>query len=150
MFKSCCSKIVCHGCILASHQRGMGERCAFCRTPTPDSDADTIVQVQERVDAKDPVAIDYLAHAYWKEDHGLQKDIPRAIELWTEAARLGDLDAHINLGTIYCYGRDVEQDGLGALDTGSTLQCRAIHLQDGILELWKWKMGTTIWPSNTS
>ena len=110
MFKSCCSKIVCHGCILASHQRGMGERCAFCRTPTPDSDADTIVQVQERVDAKDPVAIDYLAHAYWKEDHGLQKDIPRAIELWTEAARLGDLDAHINLGTIYCYGRDVEQD----------------------------------------
>ena len=38
------------------------ERCAFCRTPTPDSDADTIVQVQERVDAKDPVAIDYLAH----------------------------------------------------------------------------------------
>ncbi|EJK69531.1 hypothetical protein THAOC_09201, partial [Thalassiosira oceanica] len=43
--------------------------------------------------------------------HGLQPDIPRAIELWTEAARLGDLDAHFKIGRLYFKGEGVEQDG---------------------------------------
>ena len=105
----CCMKRVCRGCVVASKKRGMGGTCPFCRTPTPKRTAVTAL-IQKRVDAKDPAATECLASAYYDGDHGLQQDIPRAIELWTEAARLGDLDAHNNLGTIYFYGNVVDQD----------------------------------------
>ena len=115
-FEPCCLKLVCEGCNLASGQRGMGKRCAFCRTPTPKSDAAMLALVQKRVNAKDPVAIEFLASAYYGGKHGLQRDIPRAIELWTEAARLGDLDAHANIGNIiFCYGNGVDQDKAKAI-----------------------------------
>ncbi|EJK54865.1 hypothetical protein THAOC_25470 [Thalassiosira oceanica] len=112
-FKSCCMKTVCDGCSLASRQRGMGKMCPFCRAPTPDSDAATpatLARVQKRVDAKDPMAIEFLAGAYYSGDRGLQQDIPRAIELWTKAACLGDLDAHYRLGYRYYHGEGVEKD----------------------------------------
>ncbi|EJK48787.1 hypothetical protein THAOC_32386, partial [Thalassiosira oceanica] len=109
-FKSCCSKTVCHGCILASRQRGMGKMCPFCRTPTPDSSAAILALVRKRVDAKDPVATEFLASKYYDGKHGLQQEIPRAIELWTEAARLGDLLSHFRLGCIYYKGKGVEKD----------------------------------------
>ena len=110
-FKSCCTKQVCNGCILASHQRGMGDTCPFCRTPTPKGDAAMLALVRKRVDAKDPKAMEFLAHAYYHEDYGLQQDVPRAIEMWTEAANLGDLAAHCRLGFKYYHGYGVEQDG---------------------------------------
>ncbi|EJK71594.1 hypothetical protein THAOC_06945 [Thalassiosira oceanica] len=92
-------------------QRGMWETCPFCRTSFPDSDAAALALVQKRVDAKDPKATtEHLAWAYYNGGYGLQKDIPRAIELWTEAARLGDLDAHCILGIMYCNGEGVRQD----------------------------------------
>ena len=47
---------------------------------------------------------------YYSENNGLQQDIPRAMELWTEAARLGDSNAHYRLGFRYCNGKDVQQD----------------------------------------
>ena len=106
----CCMKRICDGCIRASGQRGMGDTCPFCRTPTPDNDTDILALVRKRVDAKDPLAIGFLASAYYDGDHGLRQDIPRAIELWTEAARLGDLNAHINLGTMFYNGCGVKQD----------------------------------------
>ncbi|EJK57367.1 hypothetical protein THAOC_22594 [Thalassiosira oceanica] len=109
-FQSCCMKGNCHGCVLASAKRGMAELCPFCRAPTPDSDAAELALIQKRVDAKDPVATEILARAYDSGDLGLQQDIPRAIELWTEAARLGDLNAHFNLGLRYFSGEGVEQD----------------------------------------
>ncbi|EJK75399.1 hypothetical protein THAOC_02879 [Thalassiosira oceanica] len=109
-FESCCMKTVCHGCIHASHQRGIGNVCAFCRTPTPKSDAALLALVRKRVDAKDPLAIEFLAYAYYHRAYGLHQDIPRAFELWTEAARLGDLDAHFNLGCRYYDGEGVKQD----------------------------------------
>ncbi|EJK55273.1 hypothetical protein THAOC_25010, partial [Thalassiosira oceanica] len=43
---------------------------------------------------------------------GLAKDVPRAIELWTEAAELGSLDAHDLLGHTYYNGDGVEEDKL--------------------------------------
>ena len=110
LLETCCMKRICKGCVVASRQRGMGNVCAFCRTPTPGSGAATLAQVRKRVDAKDPSAIDYLAHAYYDGDYGLQQDIPRSIELWTEAANLGDSNAHLKLGNIYYVGVSVKQD----------------------------------------
>ncbi|EJK47806.1 hypothetical protein THAOC_33455, partial [Thalassiosira oceanica] len=106
----CCMKMVCNGCILASRKRGMGKMCAFCRTPTPDSDAAALALVRKRVDAKDPEAIGFLARTYFHGNYGLQQDTSMAIELWTEAALLGDLKAHFKLGWRYYQGEGVEQD----------------------------------------
>ncbi|EJK48648.1 hypothetical protein THAOC_32536, partial [Thalassiosira oceanica] len=107
----CCMKTLCNGCVLASAKRGMGNMCAFCRTPTPDNDQARLTLVRKRVDAKDPVATKSLANAYFYGNHGLQQDHPRAIELWTEAALLGgDLFAHYKLGCIYYIGEGVEQN----------------------------------------
>ncbi|EJK70105.1 hypothetical protein THAOC_08564 [Thalassiosira oceanica] len=41
---------------------------------------------------------------------GLAKDFSRAIELYTEAAELGSLDAHFRLGHTYYYGDGIEED----------------------------------------
>ena len=109
-FMPCCMKIVCDGCILASRRQGIGNTCPFCRTPAPDSEADIIALVQKRADAKDPVAIEFLASAFYDGSYGLQQDVTMAIELWTEAARLGNLDAHYTFGYSYCNGKDVQQD----------------------------------------
>ncbi|EJK48389.1 hypothetical protein THAOC_32813 [Thalassiosira oceanica] len=109
-FKLCCMKRVCDGCILALYQRGMGKMCAFCRTPTPDSDAARLALVQKRVDVKDPRATEFLAVAYDSGKYGLQQHVPRAIELWTESACLGDLGAHYKLGYRYYHGDGAEQD----------------------------------------
>ena len=40
----------------------------------------------------------------------MTKDVPRAIELWTEAAELESWDAHCQLGYAYYNGDGVEQD----------------------------------------
>ena len=37
-------------------------------------------------------------------------DGPRAVELWTEAAHLGDLDSHGMLGSMYYSGEYVDRD----------------------------------------
>ncbi|EJK54182.1 hypothetical protein THAOC_26254 [Thalassiosira oceanica] len=108
--KSCCSKTVCNGCVLASYQRGMGDTCAFCRTPTPYRNAAVLALIQKRVEARDPKATRLLADAYYNGRYELEIDVPRAIELWTEAANLGDLNAHFQLGYVYCDGEGVEED----------------------------------------
>ncbi|EJK72894.1 hypothetical protein THAOC_05529 [Thalassiosira oceanica] len=79
-------------------------------TPTQFNDAAALPLVQKRVDAKDPKATEYLAQAYYNGRYGLEKDVPRAVELWTEAARLGDPNAHCILGIMYCDGEAVEED----------------------------------------
>ncbi|EJK66156.1 hypothetical protein THAOC_12937, partial [Thalassiosira oceanica] len=122
--KPCCMKMVCDGCTYASYQRGMGDTCAFCRAPTPFSDAAMLALVQKRVNAKDPVAIKSLADANYRGNYGLPLDIPRAIELWTEAARLGDLGAHFNLGCRYYNGEGVKTDVARGI---RHLQHAAIH-----------------------
>ncbi|EJK76507.1 hypothetical protein THAOC_01728 [Thalassiosira oceanica] len=54
--------------------------CPFCRTPFPDNKA------------------------------GLQKDMQKAVELWTEAAELGSIKALFDLGNAYFNGVGVQED----------------------------------------
>ena len=105
----CCMKRLCNGCILAAHNRGMNDRCPFCRTPLPADEASKLAMVQNRVDKGDAEAIEFLGSKYYHGSRGLAKNLPRAIELWTEAAELGSEEAHYNLGVDY-YGRGVEED----------------------------------------
>ena len=109
-FIECCMKKICHGCGIAAAKVGMAPACVFCRTPCPDSDADKLSMVQARAQKKDPEAIYHLGDGCFHGNLGLQKDVQRAIELWTEAAELGSLNAMFSLGVAYSQGVGVGQD----------------------------------------
>ena len=108
--KACCMKLVCNGCILAAYWRGVNDSCPFCRTLLPDDDASKLAMIRKRVEKGDAEAIFGLGFAYHGGGLGLAKDVPRAIELYTEAAERGSLIAHYNLGISYYHGDGVEED----------------------------------------
>ena len=109
MFKSCCMKKVCNGCILATRKRGM-EDCPFCRAPAPKKESQALAKIQKRVDKGDPVAIYTLGAQYRHGLLGLEKDVTRAVELYERAAELGVKEAHFSLGVFYAEGSDEEKD----------------------------------------
>ena len=107
---ACCMKIVCNGCALAAHRRRIGH-CPFCRTRLPRDDASRLAMTQKRANKGDAAAIHNLGLKYYHGGLGLEKDLPRAVELWTEAAELGSLPAaHYELGRVYYIGSDVKMD----------------------------------------
>ncbi|EJK71341.1 hypothetical protein THAOC_07236 [Thalassiosira oceanica] len=91
---------VCHGCVAAAGKRGMRD-CPFCRASASGDDAEILAKLQKRVDAKDPTALEALGEQYFYGMCGLEKDVPHAIELWSEAAGLGSLEAHNRLAEFY-------------------------------------------------
>ncbi|EJK66747.1 hypothetical protein THAOC_12300 [Thalassiosira oceanica] len=105
----CCMTRVCNGCELAAQQRGL-RGCPFCRSPHPSDDASVLAMIQKRVRKEDAEAIKHLGDKYCYGKLGLKKDVPRAIELLTEAAELGSLSAHCNLGARYYTGEGVDED----------------------------------------
>ena len=111
----CCMKRICQGCLFAAQQRDMDD-CPFCRTPYPDNEADALAMIQARVSKKDPVAINFLAQQYCHGDLGLQRDMRKAVELFTEAAELGSIEALFNLGNAYFDGEGVEKDRAKGVD----------------------------------
>ena len=114
MINTCCMKRLCNGCVVEANNRGMLHTCPFCRTPYTNDDASNLAMVQKRVGKGDAGAITFLGDKYYHGDLGLTKDVPRAIELYTEAAELGSLDAHYRLGLVYYKfngnGNGVEED----------------------------------------
>ncbi|EJK44471.1 hypothetical protein THAOC_36980, partial [Thalassiosira oceanica] len=109
-FNVCCMKRVCDGCELVARQRGIYNRCPFCRTPLPRDYASGLAMIQKRVDKGDAEAIYMLGNKYYHGELGLAKNVPRAIELWTEAAELGSVNAYFQLGVLYYNGNDIEED----------------------------------------
>ena len=108
--KVCCMKRLCNGCILVAGRRGILDRCPFCRTPVTFDEASRLAMVQKRVHKGDAEAIKFLGDKFYHGRLGLAQNTPRAIELWTEAGDLGSLDAHFQLGHVYCTGNCVEED----------------------------------------
>ncbi|EJK43664.1 hypothetical protein THAOC_37870, partial [Thalassiosira oceanica] len=109
LFKTCCMKKVCNGCVLAARKRGMRD-CPFCRTLTPKTDSQILVMVRKRVSAGDPEAIYFLGSRYEFGLYGLVKDVTRAVELYERAVELGVKEAHFSLGVLYANGAKVEKD----------------------------------------
>jgi len=108
-FYICCTKRVCYGCVVAAGKRDIFD-CPFCRTPALEDEAILLAKLQKRADAKDPTALEALGEQYGTGKCGLEKDVPRAIELWSEAAGLGSQDSHFNLGIRYFEGDGVPRD----------------------------------------
>ncbi|EJK53541.1 hypothetical protein THAOC_27007, partial [Thalassiosira oceanica] len=57
-------------------------------TTLPADDASELSMIKKRTDKKDAEAISRLGQKYFYGELGLTKDVPRARELWTEAAEL--------------------------------------------------------------
>ena len=66
--------------------------------------------IQKRVRKGDADAIYHLSGKYYDGKLGLTKNVPRALEMFTEAAELGSVDAHYHLGFAYYNGRGIEED----------------------------------------
>ncbi|EJK70939.1 hypothetical protein THAOC_07664 [Thalassiosira oceanica] len=79
-------------------------------TPLPADEASTLALAHKRVSKGDPEAIAYLGDSYYYGDLILEKDLSRAIELWTEAAELGSSGARYQLGVVYYNGIGAEED----------------------------------------
>ena len=72
--------------------------CPFCRSSNLVNDAEKLAMMMTRVEKKDPDAINHLRNGYFYEMFGLQTNRRRAVELYTEAAELGSIDALHILG----------------------------------------------------
>ena len=107
MFRSCCMKLVCFGCMDVIEKQGAFgyETCPFCRSPAPETGTGVLETVMKRVDARDPEAIRHLGDLHLRGIHGLDKNESRAFELWTEAAELGSIKALSKMGAAYYFGR---------------------------------------------
>jgi len=116
----CCMKVICDGCIVADELRGRNRArsfaaecppCPFCRTPSYKDNESALAMVQKRIDAGDADAKKFLGlHYLHGELYGLKKDLPRAIQLLTDAAEHGSLDALFELGNLYYNGEGVVKD----------------------------------------
>ena len=126
---------------MALRQRGMEGKCEFCRTPTPKDEATAIAMVKKRVNAGDSGAMNSLAVDYFNGNHGLEKDAKRAFELWTEAADLGSIEAHFELGV---YADGIKQD------TMAVAHWERAAIKGHVLEVTNATEGITISRRSTS
>ncbi|EJK52939.1 hypothetical protein THAOC_27722 [Thalassiosira oceanica] len=97
--------------------------------------------IQRRVAKKDPDAIDFLGDLYFHERLGLQKDMQKAIDLWTEAAELGSIGALYNIGVAYYHGEGVQENRVKAYEfyTKAAMQGHAVSRYNlGCHEGQKW------------
>ena len=106
----CCMKKVCGGCIVTAYNRGLCGSCPFCRASLAGDDGVHLAQIQKRVKVNDPEAIRHLGACYMDGDHGLEKDMSRAVELFERAAELGFKEAHFELATIF--NEDIDDSGI--------------------------------------
>ena len=110
-YSSCCGKIICSGCIYAVAIRDMTEqKCAFCRTPPPDTDKEALNQAKKLVEVNDANAIHSLGVCYSIGEFGLPQNHAKALELYHRAADLGNAMSYFNIGNLYYNGEGVEQN----------------------------------------
>jgi tetratricopeptide (TPR) repeat protein len=102
---SCCCKFVCLGCIYAYEMSNGGDRCPFCREPTVNREEKHCKRAMKRVKVNDPNALRQMGAKHYNEG-----DYKTALEYLTRAAKLGDAEAHHNLGSMYYRGEGVEKD----------------------------------------
>lgn len=109
MLQTCCSSVICIGCVLANkmsnrHDEEKANRCPFCRE-VADNQEESDKRLMKRVKATDPAALSHMGWRCYKEG-----DYDSAFEYLAKAAEFGDLMAHNKLGMMYMNGRVVEKD----------------------------------------
>ena len=115
VYYSCCGKEICSGCSHApryDHQGNIvdNEKCPFCIIPTPYTNEEIVERTMKRMKANDTQAIYSLGGYYADGAHGLPQDYAKALELWHQAAELGNASAYRSIGFAYNNGRGVGVD----------------------------------------
>ena len=112
MFKSCCGKSICIGCVIAMRKREGKDICAFCRKPPAlRSEKEVIDRTKNLMDKGNAEAFNMLAGCYLRGgEMGIQQDYQKACELFIKAGELGHADGYCNLGNSYNTGRGLEID----------------------------------------
>jgi len=113
MYQSCCSKILCCGCVCANTVAAADTeifKCVLCRTEAPSSDEVIIERMKKRVGANDAQAIVNLGTCYRLGMMGLRQDHAKALELFQKSAKLGHNFAHHSLSLYYRKGVIGEKD----------------------------------------
>jgi len=114
-YQTCCGKVICSGCVYAPVYDNQGnkvdnQKCPFCRIPTPYTDEEAVQREKKRVDLGDRIAIHNLGVCYSEGEYGYPQNHTKAIELWHQAAELGQTEAYTHIGYAYDYGQGVEVD----------------------------------------
>ena len=118
-FQSCCGKMICTGCIVASAERmkqgTLKIWCPYCRSPINWMSKGLIKRLEKRMKSKNADSFYCLGNRYYKGDLGLTKDIKKAMELWSQGAELGSINAHFSLGQLFFQGHGVDIDANKAM-----------------------------------
>ena len=110
VYKSCCGKMICSGCIYAVKLTGGGdELCPFCRAPTP-SNEEAMKREKKLIETGDSTAIEIVGGYYACGVHGYPQNHAKALELFYRAAELGNAKAYFAIGCTYDSSRGVEVD----------------------------------------
>ncbi len=121
-FMGCCSKMICSGCDFANQMReiaaGLEQRCAFCREPSPKSMEEVNKRIMKRIKENNPAAMNHMGKRHCHEG-----DYETALKYLTNAAELGDAEAHFSLSVMYYRGDGVENDA----------QKRTFHLEEAAI-----------------
>ena len=83
--------------------------CPFCRAPAP-TDEELVEQYKKRMEVDDAQAIYNLGDCYHNGSHGLPQDHAKALELWHQAAKLGNTVSYYNIGVAYDLGNGAGRD----------------------------------------
>ena len=118
LFKACCGKTICMGCIYAMAiediKKGKKEEelgmCAFCRSPRESSEEKDIKRIINLMDNSNAAAFYQLACYYAEGAYGLQQDMVKANELWLKAGEHGCAEAYNRLGHSFSNEMGVETD----------------------------------------
>jgi len=109
VYMACCGKMICGGCVHAVSLEDNDQLCPFCRTPAPATDEEVVKEYNKRMELNDAEAIRGLGGMYAERQYGLPQNLyAKALELYHQAAELGNAGAYYNIGNSYNHG-----DGIG-------------------------------------
>jgi len=112
--------------------------CPFCNADRIDiADEEMVAGMMKWAEANDPGAICQLGCYNYHGQLGLQQDLAKGVELWTQAGILGSSKAHFNLGNEYCRRGDLKKAKFhyeaaamaGLKSQDSTLDVLSIYLE---------------------
>jgi hypothetical protein len=108
-YYTCCGKSICGGCVYSFRKSGNDDKCPFCNTDQYKTHEECIQELMKRVAANDAGATCQLGNSHYHRQLGLLQDEEKAMELWTQAAKLGSSHAHFHLGSTYEDGGDLKK-----------------------------------------
>jgi len=122
IFKPCCGKLICKGCmykhVVTEAKKGKKEgdhKCAFCGQLTLEGPT-RLKSLKKLMKRNIPRAFIEMARCYHLGNKGVIQSDTKSLEMIIRAAELGDTEAFLRLGSYYHQGILVGQDRSKALE----------------------------------